>query len=158
MQVLGNDEWGQLRLARAPQWRQPLVRLRGRGVGRELARGARPEADLMLAVRAMQLVSPRTRALLSASIRRADVAGRPRIVPLRNRTVLADVPDSLEELSDALLAAGPVPVRGVAMVTQLLADGTGPLYRRGRADELQAGARAGLLEPTPRGRYLTPAL
>jgi hypothetical protein len=155
MQVLVNDEHGQLRLAGAPRWRQSLVRLQASRLDGELARGARPESDLMLAVRAMQLVSPRTRALLSASIRRADLAGRPRIVPLPNRMVLADVPDSLAELGDALLAAGPVPVRGVAMVTQLLADGTGPLYRPRRADELAAVIRQAIQALTLSGHNVT---
>jgi len=155
MQVLVNDERGQLRLAQAPRWRQSLARLHASRLDRELARGARPESDLLLAVRAMQLVSPRTRALLSASIRRADLAGRPRIVPLRNRAVLAGVPDSLEQLSDALLAAGPVPVRGVAMVTQLLADGTGPLYRPRRADELAAVIRQAVQALTLSGYNVT---
>jgi hypothetical protein len=141
MQVLVNDERGQLTLARAPRWRQSLVRLHANRLDRELARGARPESDFMLAVRAMQLVSARTRALLCASLGRAELAGRPRIVPLPNRVVLAEAPDSLEELSGAMLAAGPVPVRGVAMVALLLADGTGPLYRSGRADELGAVIR-----------------
>ena len=31
---------------------------------------------------------------------------------------------------------GPVGVQGVAMVSQLLADGTGPLYREARGDGL----------------------
>jgi hypothetical protein len=54
----------------------------------------------------------------------------------------AEAADSQEELSGALLAAGPVPARGVAMVVLLLSDGTGPLYRRSRADELSvAGCR-----------------
>ena len=32
--------------------------------------------------------------------------------------------------------AGPVPVRGVAIISQLLTDGTGPLYYQGCADDL----------------------
>ena len=32
----------------------------------------------------------------------------------------------------------PVPVRGVAMLSQLLADGTGPLYREASRDDLSA--------------------
>jgi hypothetical protein len=69
--------------------------------------------------------------------------------------VLADVPDSLAELGDALLAAGPVPVRGVAMVTQLLADGTGPLYRPRRADELAAVIRQAIQALTLSGHNVT---
>jgi hypothetical protein len=39
-------------------------------------------------------------------------------------------------LAGCLAAPGPVPARGVAMVSQLLADGTGPLYREASADDL----------------------
>jgi hypothetical protein len=155
MHVLVNDEQGRLTLARVPRWRQSLARLHGNRLDRELARGARPESDLQLAVRAMQLVSARTRALLSVSLGRADLAGRPRMVPVRNRAVLAEEAGHLKELSGALLSAGPVPVRGVAMVSLLLADGTGPLYRPGRASELGAVIRRAIQELTPGGYSVT---
>ena len=42
----------------------------------------------------------------------------------------------LAMLAGCLAAPGPVPAQGVAMVSQLLADGTGPLYREASADDL----------------------
>ena len=42
----------------------------------------------------------------------------------------------LARLAGYLTAPGPVPVRGVAIISQLLTDGTGPLYYQGCADDL----------------------
>jgi hypothetical protein len=66
-------------------------------------------------------------------------AARPLRVPLRTARVSRSAP-VLAELASRLLEPGPVPVRGVAMVTQLLADGTGPLYREAARDDLSAVA------------------
>jgi hypothetical protein len=44
----------------------------------------------------------------------------------------------LAELASRLVEPGPVPVPGVAMVTRLLADGMGPLYREACHDDLSA--------------------
>jgi hypothetical protein len=64
---------------------------------------------------------------------------RPLSLPLRTARVSRSAP-VLAELASRLLDPGPVPVRGVAMVTQLLADGTGPLYREAARDDLTAMA------------------
>ena len=42
----------------------------------------------------------------------------------------------LAQLAGHLAAPGPVPARGVAMASQLLADGTGPLYRQACGEDL----------------------
>ena len=64
------------------------------------------------------------------------VTARPPRIPLR----LARISQSAPRL--AALAGRwwdrPVPARGVAMVSQLLADGTGPLYREASGDDLGA--------------------
>jgi len=39
-------------------------------------------------------------------------------------------------LAGSLAAPGPVPVRGVALISQLLADGAGPLYQEACGDDL----------------------
>ena len=44
----------------------------------------------------------------------------------------------LAGLAGFLAEPGPVPAQGVAMVSQLLADGGGPLYRSGSRDDLSA--------------------
>jgi hypothetical protein len=62
-------------------------------------------------------------------------AARPLRVPLRLARVRQSAP-LLAALADRLVEPGPVPVRGVAMVSRLLADGTGPLYREASRDDL----------------------
>jgi len=63
------------------------------------------------------------------------VAVHPPRLPLhRARISQSAVP--LARLTGYLTAPGPVPVQGVAIISQLLADGTGPLYRHGCADNL----------------------
>jgi len=42
----------------------------------------------------------------------------------------------LTHLADCLAAPGPVAAQGVAIISQLLADGTGPLYRQVSGDDL----------------------
>jgi len=55
-------------------------------------------------------------------------AARPPRIPLRLERVSQSAP-LLAELASRLAEPGPVPVKGVAIVSQLLADGTDPLYR-----------------------------
>jgi len=64
-------------------------------------------------------------------------ATRPPRVPLRLERISQSAP-LLAELASRLVEPGPVPVRGVAMVSRLLADGTGPLYRQACRDDLGA--------------------
>ena len=42
----------------------------------------------------------------------------------------------LDGLARSLAGPSPVPAQGVAMVSQMLADGGGPLYRAGARDDL----------------------
>ena len=58
-------------------------------------------------------------------------------IPLRLQRVSRSAP-LLAELASRLVAPGPVPVQGVAMVSRLLADGTGPLYHEACRDDLGA--------------------
>jgi hypothetical protein len=58
-------------------------------------------------------------------------------VPVRLAEVNRSAPE-LAALAGRLAAPGPVPVQGVAMVTRLLADGAGPLYRQASRDDLGA--------------------
>jgi hypothetical protein len=111
---------------------------------RELAEGISPEASAPLAARATRLTSMEYRRDLAGSLRRIlAVAGNPALpvaarsplgtsrpvrVPLRTSRIGRSAPQ-LAELAAHLLQPGPVQVQGVAMVSQLLADGTGPLYR-----------------------------
>ena len=65
---------------------------------------------------------------------RAAAAPPPRL-PL-SRAQISQLAGPLARLAGYLAAPGPVPVQGVAMASQLLGDGTSPLYRPVRADDL----------------------
>jgi hypothetical protein len=162
MYVLVAGDQGRLTLKRLWPWHQILARGRSARLDRELAEGASPEASVSLATRAAQLTSTPFRHDLAVSLRRILVAAEARSssatpafsvsrsvrVPLGS-TRIGRSAEPLAELASRLLEPGPAPVRGVAMVTELLADGTGPLYRataRGdvtaRGDLTAAAARA----------------
>jgi hypothetical protein len=151
MHVLLDDERGQLILKRLSPWHQVLARSQAARLDRELAAGTSPEASASLAARAERLTSTEFRCDLAASLRRILVAAgeparpvaaaaplgsaRPLRIPLRTARISQSAP-LLAELASRLLEPGPVPVRGVALVVQLLADGTGPLYREAARDDL----------------------
>jgi hypothetical protein len=147
MYVLLDDDRGALTLKRLWPWHQILVRGRATQLDRALAAGTSPEASASLAVRAAQLTSTGFRHDLAASLRRilmaagepAWPAARTVRVPLRTARV-SQAASLLAELASRLLEAGPVPARGVAMVTLMLADGTGPLYREASGGDLAATA------------------
>jgi hypothetical protein len=155
MHVLLDDDRGQLTVGRLRPWHRILARAQAARLDRELAAGASPEANASLAARATRLTSTEFRRDLAANLRRILVAAgepawpaaagappslpassaRPLRVPLRTTRISRSAP-LLAELANRLLDPGPVPVRGVAMVTELLADGTGPLYREAARDDL----------------------
>jgi hypothetical protein len=154
MHVLIDDDLGRLTLRRLWPWHRLLARCLAPCLDRQLADGARPEMSAALAARAMVLTSVRYRQGLAASLRRMLAASvspqtRPRLltasrsagaarqphVPLR-RDRIACSASELDRLARSLAMTGPVPVQGVAMVSQLLADGGGPLYRTGARDDL----------------------
>jgi hypothetical protein len=157
MYVLLDGDQGRLTLKRLRPWHQILARVRAAQLDRELAGGISPETSVSLAARAAQLTSTRFRHDLAASLRRIVVAAgeparpaasasrlslsvsRPVRVPL-GATRIGPSASLLAELASRLLERGPVPVRGVAMVTELLADGTGPLYREAARGDLRAAA------------------
>ena len=153
MHVLLDDDRGRLTLRRLWPWQRVLVQGAAARLDRALADGARPEASASLAVRATRLTSTEFRRDLAASLRRIVVAaGEPALpvaarsalgaartprVPLRSARISQSAP-LLADLASRLLEPGPVPVAGVAMVTELLADGSGPLYRDAATDDLAA--------------------
>ena len=156
MHVLIDDDLGRLTLRRLWPWHRLLARCLAPGLDRRLADGVRPEADTVLAARAMVLTSVRYRRGLAASLRRTLAASvspqvRPRPmaasrsagavrqphVPLR-RDRIAGSASELDGLARSLAGPRPVPAQGVALVSQLLADGGGPLYRAGARDDLDA--------------------
>ena len=138
-----------LTLRRPRPWHRVLARCAAARLDRELAAGASPETSATLAARAMHLTSVKVRRDLAASVQRIlAVAGHPAQVtpapavavhlsrlPLR-RARISQSAVPLARLAGYLTAPGPVPVRGVAIISQLLTDGTGPLYYQGCADDL----------------------
>ena len=153
MHVLLDDNQGQLTLKRLWPWHQILARGQAARLDRALAEGASPEASTSLAARAAQLTSTGFRRDLAASVRRILVAAGPPAlpvaahaplgstrrlsVPLRTTRIRRSAP-LLAEVASRLTGPGPVPVRGVAMVAELLADGAGPLYNEAARDDLGA--------------------
>jgi hypothetical protein len=148
------DDLGRLTVRRLWPWHRLLARCLAPSLDRQLADGVRPEANAVLAARAMVLTSVRYRRGLAGSLRRMLAASvspqtRPRVmaasrsagaarqpyVPLR-RDRIAGSASELDGLARSLAARRPVPAQGVAMVSQLLADGAGPLYRAGARDNL----------------------
>jgi hypothetical protein len=158
MHVLLDDDLGRLTLRPLRPWHRMVARGLAARLDRQLADGARPEANAILAARAMFLTSiqfrrglatnlrrmlvvagaasPDARPQPAAALRRAGVA-RPPHVPLR-RDRIARSASELAGLAGSLAEQGPVPAQGVAMVSQLLADGLGPLYRASSQEDLNA--------------------
>ncbi len=130
----------------ARPWDRLLIRLRAFRLDTDLAGGASPEASVELALRAQLLVRPRHRRDLAASLsrllataRQAQFGARLPVPVCRDQ--VRDCQDELEEVIARLRAAGPVPARGVAKVCILLADASGPLYRRSSPGDLWARVR-----------------
>lgn len=141
-----------LRLRRVRLRDRVAARLRVSVLDRQLAEGVAPESSVTLAIHAGHLCEPEQRELLARSLRRvaaspdAPVGQRPR-APV-SRTAVRRAGRELAAVVDRL-AAGPVDVRGVARIRNLLADGAGPLYRESSPGRLRNELRAALaaLEP-----------
>jgi hypothetical protein len=117
------------------------VRIRRPALDRQLASGASPESNVALAVHARYLCRPEQRRLLARSLSEIGAASEATAASrLRAPLALHAVAQARAELAavvDRLAAAGPVDVCGVARIRNLLADGTGPLYRERRPGHLR---------------------
>jgi hypothetical protein len=145
MYVLVDDERDRLVLRRLRPWHVLLAHLQAGSLDRELARGDAPESCEYLAARAQLLSSPRYRRGLAASLQRL-VTGTGGAVSVRHfvaRRQVAAAAGELSELAERLREPGLVSARGVAMVCELLREGTGPLYQnRGPGALRYAATRA----------------
>jgi hypothetical protein len=136
-----------LRARQAGLWDRLTVRFRSARLDRDLAAGASPDSKVELALRARTLLRTSVRRDLARSVRRImDGSARPTVasrwsVPVC-RDKVADAREDLGSLVDRLLDSGPVSVRGLAHVSVLLGDGSGPLYNRANTDDLRATVRA----------------
>jgi hypothetical protein len=109
-----------------------LARARAGALNESLIAGADPAASRLLAARALQLTSPRSRAALARGLNTllwsAQAApSRWRVRPQRD-AVCANA-SALGELASLLASSSPLYARGVAALEQLLSDGTGAAYR-----------------------------
>jgi hypothetical protein len=121
-----------------------LARLHGTRLDRDLVAGASPEASAELALRGQLLVRPSERRALARSVLRLLAEAErsaPRLFrsgsPIRRDRVRAAAAE-FQSLVDHLLAPAPVSARGVAHVTVLLSDGSGPLYHPGSSEDLRS--------------------
>ncbi len=165
MHVLLEDDQGSLTIQRLRPWDRVRARFLPGRLDGELAAGMRAEATPPLAARAIRLTSMKSRRDLAASLQRILAAAglppaearvpagagralpaaahrsagvaRPPHVPVRRVRVSRSGPE-LAELVGQLMQPGPVPVQGVAMVSQLLTDGRGSLYREACPEDLGA--------------------
>ncbi len=137
------------------RWSRALARLLAPWLDRRLVEGKPPESHLLLAARAHALVMPARRQSLAyqwddllAQARRPPQPRDPRS-SLNRDSIVAHEPD-IRALLDVLVAPTPGPVRGIATLSWLLTDGTGPLYNHRCSDGLGAALRdaAALLDPS----------
>ncbi len=123
------------------RWTRLAARVLASSLDRQLAEGRQPESSRLLAARAHVLVAPPMRTELAGHLTR--VAARSQMAPaLRspkvrlNRSSIVACEPVLQQALDALVAPRPTLARGIAIISTLLSDGTGPLYNTRRADEL----------------------
>jgi hypothetical protein len=128
--------------------------LHGFAFDRDLAAGAEVDRSPALELRAHHLISARTREDLGRNLRRIVrqrcSAPSPVRVPAAFNAV-GEAGDLLARVAARLQAPAPVAARGVAQVSLLLSDGSGPLFDRRRAGELRSYLELALrdLEPRP---------
>ncbi len=83
-------------------------------------------------------------ARVAARSRTAPVVRSPK-VPLNRSSIVACDP-VLQEALDALVAPRPTLARGIALISTLLSDGTGPLYNSHRAGDLHGALSEAILQ------------
>jgi hypothetical protein len=150
MLLILEEPTGRITVHDATPFERLLARVHHARLDRDLAAGASPEANKLLALRARFLVCPTVRHRLASAFAAiiAEAVGPPARpgrmrVPVRRGSVLEAV-DVLQALVDRLRTPGPLPARGVAQVQRILTDGSGPLYYAGSAEQLRGIAQDAL--------------
>jgi hypothetical protein len=123
--------------AASPQWRVRLALLawwRASELDRQLATGASPATDTLLAVRACNITTRRSRGRIADGL-----LGALRSAGAKRPTFTAAVPPHREEvrasrellqvIADRVRAPAPVAASGMAMLHALLSEPDSPLYR-----------------------------
>jgi hypothetical protein len=130
-----------------------LARIRAAALDAELAAGASPESSVFLALHALHPSAPSQRRLLAGSLQRvaaaADTPTRSRLKAPVCGPAVRDAGTELQAVIERLVSAEPVSVRGMARVRCLLADGTGPIYRKSAPDRLRNELRGVLAVMDP---------
>jgi hypothetical protein len=110
------------------------VRLRRCRLDRELAQGLGCEDSEARSLRARQLATARTRRRLARSARWVAESDPARLSPLFSPPQIAPTSavyswrEAFAGLAERLESSAPINVCGIARLTELLADGAGPLY------------------------------
>jgi hypothetical protein len=132
LNVLAAEQALEAERALCPPWSARIAaRLFGGSLDRALSDGADPASSPRLAARAAMLTTPSTRAELADGLelilaRAQSPPSRLRALP-RHASVLANA-SLLRELVALLRGSTPLYASGVARVSRLLTDGTGPMY------------------------------
>lgn len=137
----------------APGWAaRVLSRVRSHALDEALSRNTDPSRSPQLAARAARLTSRAMRDELARSLERlVFVAQHPRRQGLRvRRTAILLSAPALHDVATVLHGPAPVYARGVAIINELLTDGSGPPFtaapRGGELAEVLALAHAALLD------------
>ncbi|MGB7052097.1 MAG: hypothetical protein WBG41_11055 [Acidimicrobiales bacterium] len=117
------------------------TRMRASRLDRKLADGASPEGSVALAIRARVLAQPSEGARLADALERivgaADPSSSSRLKVPVNRQAVRAAGTELRAIID-LLRSGPVDVRTIATIRNLVAQGNSPLYRLDTTGDLRA--------------------
>jgi len=147
----GGGRRRRVRLALIAAWRAAEL-------DRQLAGGASPGANALLAIRSRRLTSRRYRERMAAGLARAvrdaeaTTRGFSAAVRPDQREVIA-ARTVLATLDRRLRAAEPVSAQGVAELELLLTDGTSPLYRPTEPGALGSRLRAAAAALEPLARH-----
>ena len=121
------------------------ARVRAHHLDRRLAEGVPPERSAALSLRARRLAEPAFAAFLARRlhevVREAVVRHVPRAQIAVRLSAVAAVSAELDELARRLVAPRPPAVRGLAQVSVLLGEGSGPLYSSYADEDLGAAIR-----------------
>jgi hypothetical protein len=127
-------------------WIRALARIRPTSLDRRLAAGEDTSTDRLLATRANLIVARHYRLRLAddwehllTSARQPSVPRSPRL-PVQSTTILA-AEYHIRELVALIRQPAHVEPRGIARASQLLTDGTGPLYNPRRTADLVPALR-----------------
>jgi len=135
-------------------WDRLLAGALAPSLDRQLAAGRPPRSGQALAIRAREIATPAARRELARRwtnvVDQARLQPVPRFVraPLQRDAVIAAERD-LHAMISVLTSGRPIDARGAAMASELLRDGTGPLYNHRSLVDLGAVVRAATRQMDP---------